>query len=181
MRSTGEVMGFDDSFGMAIAKAQASSGNLLPVKGGTLVVTVNDRDKPTVTPILRRFHDMGYRIVATRGTHAYLTRLGIPCERVFKKGEGRPDIVDFIVSGEVDLLINTPLGKKSQYDDYAMRRAAITHGVPYLTTMSATSAACDALIALRSRRYEVRTLQERIAQAQERLAGAEARTAAAGD
>ena len=165
MRSTGEVMGFDDSFGMAIAKAQESSYNLLPVKGGALIVTVNDRDKPTVTPILRRLHDLGFEIRATKGTYEHLTRLGIPAERVFKVGEGRPDIVDQIVSGEVAMLINTPMGKKSQYDDYAMRRAAITHGIPYFTTMSATSAACDALIALRSRTYQVRTLQERIADA----------------
>ena len=165
MRSTGEVMGFDDSFGMAIAKAQASSYNLLPVGGGVLVVTVNDRDKATVTPILRRLHDLGFEIRATKGTHEYLTRLGIPAVRVFKVGEGRPHIVDQIVSGEVAMLINTPMGKKSQYDDYAMRRAAITHNIPYFTTMSATSAACDALIALRSRTYQVRTLQERIADA----------------
>ena len=165
MRSTGEVMGFDDSFGMAIAKAQASSYNLLPVKGGVLIVTVNDRDKPTVTPILRRLHDLGFEIRATEGTYEHLTRLGIPTVRVFKVGEGRPHIVDQIVSGEVAMLINTPMGKKSQYDDYAMRRAAITHNIPYFTTMSATSAACDALIALRSRTYQVRTLQERIADA----------------
>ena len=165
MRSTGEVMGFDDSFGMAIAKAQAASYNLLPVKGGVLIVTVNDRDKPTVTPILRRLHDLGFEIRATKGTYEHLKRLGIPVIRVFKVGEGRPHIVDQIVSGEVAMLINTPLGKKSQYDDYAMRRAAITHSVPYFTTMSATSAACDALIALRSRTYKVRTLQERIADA----------------
>jgi carbamoyl-phosphate synthase large subunit len=165
MRSTGEVMGFDDSFGMAIAKAQASSYNLLPVKGGVLIVTVNDRDKATVTPILRRLHDLGFEIRATKGTFEHLTRLGIPAERVFKVGEGRPHIVDQIVSGEVAMLINTPMGKKSQYDDYAMRRAAITHNIPYFTTMSATSAACDALIALRSRTYTVRTLQERIADA----------------
>ena len=165
MRSTGEVMGFDDSFGMAIAKAQAASYNLLPVKGGALVVTVNDRDKSTVTPILRRLRDLGFEIRATKGTHEHMMRLGIPAERVYKVGEGRPDIVDQIVSGEVAMLINTPMGKKSQYDDYAMRRAAITHSVPYFTTMSATSAACDALIALRSRTYQVRTLQERIADA----------------
>ena len=165
MRSTGEVMGFDDSFGMAIAKAQASSYNLLPVKGGALIVTVNDRDKSTVTPILRRLHDLGFQIRATKGTFEHLTRLGIPAERVFKVGEGRPHVVDQIVSGDVAMLINTPMGKKSQYDDYAMRRAAITHNIPYFTTMSATSAACDALIALRSRTYQVRTLQERIADA----------------
>ena len=167
MRSTGEVMGFDDSFGMAFAKAQASAYNDLPEECGNLVVTVNDRDKRTITPILRRFHDLGFNIVATSGTHAYLTRLGLECERVFKVGEGRPHIVDKIMSGEVQLLVNTPLGKKSQYDDYAMRRAAITYKVPYLTTISATSAACDALIALRTRVHQVKCLQERVARARQ--------------
>jgi carbamoyl-phosphate synthase large subunit len=162
MRSTGEVMGFDDSFGMAFAKAQVSAGNRLP-ESGRIIVTVNDADKETVTPILRRFHDLGFTIMATRGTRDYLARLGVTAERVFKVGEGRPDIVDHLVTGDVTLLINTPLGKKSQFDDYAMRRAAITYKVPYLTTMSATSAACDALIALKSRTREVRSIQERIA------------------
>jgi carbamoyl-phosphate synthase large subunit len=106
---------------------------------------------------------MGFEVLATKGTHRYLTSLGITSRRIFKVGEGRPNIVDGIVSGEVGLLINTPLGKKSQYDDYAMRRAAITHSVPYLTTMSAANAACDALIALRSRVPEVRAIQDRIA------------------
>jgi carbamoyl-phosphate synthase large subunit len=163
MRSTGEVMGIADSFGMAFAKASKASGNAVPLKGGTLVVSVNDRDKATVTPIIRRFSDLGYKVLATRGTHAYLSRLGIRSTRIFKVGEGRPHIVDGIVSGEIGLLINTPLGKKSQYDDYAMRRAAITHKIPYLTTMSAANAACDALIALRSRTPKVRALQDRIA------------------
>ncbi|MEX0935433.1 MAG: carbamoyl-phosphate synthase large subunit [Gemmatimonadota bacterium] len=162
MRSTGEVMGFDDSLGMAYAKAQAGAMNVLPKDGGTLVVTVNDRDKETVTPILRRFHDLGFEILATGGTYDYMTGLGLPAQRIFKVGEGRPHIVDAIVSGKVDLLINTPLGKRSQYDDYAMRRSAITYGVPYLTTMSATNAACDAIIALRSVRPQVRSLQERV-------------------
>jgi carbamoyl-phosphate synthase large subunit len=163
MRSTGEVMGIDQSFGMAFAKAAASAGNEVPQEGGTLVVSVNDRDKPTVTPIVRRFHDLGFQILATRGTHAYLSRLGIPSRPIFKVGEGRPHIVDGIVSGEVHLLINTPLGKKSQYDDYAMRRAAITYKIPYLTTMSAASAACDGLIAQRSRAHQVRAMQDRMA------------------
>ena len=163
MKSTGEVMGFDDSLGMAYAKAQAGAMNVLPRDGGRLVVTVNDRDKATVTPILRRFHDLGFEILATAGTHDYITRLGIPARRILKVGEGRPDLADLIVSGEVDLLVNTPLGKRSQYDDYAMRRAAITHKIPYLTTMSATNAACDAIIALRSVTPEVCSLQERVA------------------
>ena len=162
MRSTGEVMGFDDSFGMAFAKAQISAGNPLPEEGA-LIVTVNDSDKETVTPILRRFRDLGFEIMATQGTRDYLERLGVPAERVYKVNEGRPSIVDHIITGDIALLINTPLGKKSQYDDYAMRRAAITHKLPYLTTMSATSAACDAIIALKSRQREVRSVQERIA------------------
>jgi carbamoyl-phosphate synthase large subunit len=162
MRSTGEVMGFDDSFGVAFAKAQVSAGNRLP-ESGRLIVTVNERDRKTVTPMIRRFRDLGFEILATRGTRDSLKALGVPSQLVYKVGEGRPDIVDHIVTGDIALLINTPLGKKSQHDDYAMRRAAIRYGVPYLTTMSATSAACDALIALRSRERDVRSIQERIA------------------
>ena len=165
MRSTGEVMGFDDSYGMAFAKAQVSAGNVLP-ESGRVIVTVNERDRETVTPMLRRLRDLGFELMATRGMHRYLTRLGVPVEMVYKVNEGRPNIVDHIVTGDIALLINTPLGKQSQYDDYAMRRAAITYGVPYLTTMSATSAAVDALIALRTTRREVRSLQERIASIQ---------------
>ena len=162
MKSTGEVMGIDESFGMAFAKAQISAGMGLR-STGTLIVTVNDNDKPATTQIIRRFHDLGWRILATGGTHKYLRARGIPAERVFKVGEGRPNLVDHIISGEVDLLINTPLGKKSQYDDYAMRRAAIAKAVPYVTTLSAASAAAEAGIALGSRRREVRSLQERFA------------------
>jgi carbamoyl-phosphate synthase large subunit len=162
MRSTGEVMGFDDSFGVAFAKAQVSAGNRLP-DSGRLIVTVNERDRKTVTPMIRRFRDLGFEILATRGTLDSLKALGIPARLVYKVGEGRPDIVDHIVTGDISLLINTPLGKKSQHDDYAMRRAAIRYKVPYITTMSATSAACDALIAMRSREQGVRSIQERIA------------------
>jgi len=162
MRSTGEVMGFDDSFGMAFAKAQVSAGNVLP-ESGKVIVTVNERDRETVAPLVRRLRDLGFDLMSTRGTREHLARLGVPTDLVFKVGEGRPNIVDHIMTHDIALLINTPLGKKSQFDDYAMRRAAITYGVPYLTTMSATSAAVDALIALRARRREVRSIQERIA------------------
>ncbi|HEX8693835.1 MAG TPA: carbamoyl-phosphate synthase large subunit [Longimicrobium sp.] len=160
MRSTGEAMGFDDSFGMAFAKAQTSAGMDLP-REGSVIVTVNERDKPTLVPIARRLHDMGFRILATEGTARYLRQRGIPCDRVFKVNEGRPNMVDHIISGEVALLVNTPLGKQSQYDDYATRRAAIQYKVPYITTMSAASAAVDAISALRNRRPEVRSIQER--------------------
>ncbi len=159
MRSTGEVMGLADSFGMAFAKAQIAAEGSLPLEG-TIFVTVNDHDKPTVLPIARRFHELGFRILATEGTERYLRGRGVPAERVLKVHEGRPNAIDLIVSGEVQLLINTPLGKFTQVDDYAIRRAALVHRVPYTTTMSAASAACDAIIALRSRTGSVRSLQE---------------------
>jgi carbamoyl-phosphate synthase large subunit len=159
MRSTGEVMGLADSFGMAFAKAQIAAEGSLPLEG-TIFVTVNDHDKPTVLPIARRFHELGFRILATEGTERYLRGRGVPAERVKKVHEGRPNAIDLIVSGEIHLLINTPLGKFTQVDDYAIRRAALVHRVPYTTTMSAASAACDAIIALRSRTGSVRSLQE---------------------
>jgi carbamoyl-phosphate synthase large subunit len=159
MRSTGEVMGIADSFGMAFAKAQIAADGSLPLEGA-LLVTVNDSDKPTVLPITRRFHEMGFRVIATEGTRNYLRARGVPAELVRKAHEGRPNAIDLIVSGEVQLLINTPLGKYTQADDFAIRRAAVMHRVPYTTTMSAASAACDAIIALRSRTGSVRSLQE---------------------
>jgi carbamoyl-phosphate synthase large subunit len=152
-------MGLADSFGMAFAKAQIAAEGSLPLEGA-IFVTVNDHDKPTVLPIVRRFHELGFRILATEGTERYLRGRGVPAERVKKVHEGRPNAIDLIVSGEVHLLINTPLGKFTQADDYAIRRAALVHRVPYTTTMSAASAACDAIIALRSRTGSVRSLQE---------------------
>jgi carbamoyl-phosphate synthase large subunit len=159
MRSTGEVMGISDSFGASFAKSQLAASNGLPLSG-TVLVTVNDSDKPTVLPIARRFHELGFRLTATEGTARYLRARGVPTERVAKVHEGRPNAIDLIVSGEVQLMINTPLGKFTQADDYAIRRAALMHRVPYTTTMSAASAACDAIIALRSRTGSVRSLQE---------------------
>jgi len=159
MRSTGEVMGIADSFGMAFAKAQISADGALPLEG-TVFVTVNDHDKQTVVPIARRFHEMGFRLVATEGTARHLRSRGVPAERVLKVHEGRPNAIDLIVSGDVQLLINTPLGKLTQQDDYLIRRAALQHRTPYTTTLSAASAACDAVIAMRSRARTVRSLQE---------------------
>jgi carbamoyl-phosphate synthase large subunit len=159
MRSTGEVMGIADSFGMAFAKAQISADGALPLSG-SIFVTVNDHDKGNVVPIVRRFHGLGFRVFATEGTARHLRARGVPAERVLKVHEGRPNAIDLLVSGQIQLLINTPLGKLSQQDDYAIRRAALQHRVPYTTTLSGASAACDAIIALRSRTGEVRPLQE---------------------
>jgi carbamoyl-phosphate synthase large subunit len=160
MRSTGEVMGWADSFGLAFAKAQVSADGSLPLEGA-MVVTVHDRDKPAAIPIVRRFHELGFHIVATEGTARYLRGRGVPCRSVLKVHEGRPNIIDLLLSGDIQLLLNTPLGKHAQQDDYMIRRAAITRGVPYTTTLSAASAATDAIMALRSRRLSVRSLQER--------------------
>jgi carbamoyl-phosphate synthase large subunit len=159
MRSTGEVMGIADSFGGAFAKSQIAASNGLPLSG-TVLITVNDSDKPTVTPIARRFHEMGFKIIATVGTARYLRGRGVPARAVLKVHEGRPNCYDLLVNGDVQLLINTPLGKHSQIDDYRLRQGAIVHRVSYTTTMSAASAASDAILALRSREATVRSLQE---------------------
>jgi carbamoyl-phosphate synthase large subunit len=159
MRSTGEVMGISDSFGAAFAKAQISADNGLPLSG-QILVTVNNSDKQRVTPIARRFHDLGFRLLATEGTSRHLRTLGVPSTRILKVHEGRPNAIDLMVNGEVQLLINTPLGKHAQRDDYTLRQAAIAHRIPYTTTLSAASAACDAVMALRSRPKTVRSLQE---------------------
>ncbi len=159
MRSTGEVMGISDSFGASFAKAQLAAGNGLPLEG-TILVTVNDSDKPTVIPIARRFQEMGFRLVATAGTARYLRQRGIAADPVFKVHEGRPNCHDLILNGEVQLLVNTPLGKHAQRDDYTLRQAAIRNHVAYTTTMSAASAASDAILSLRSRRSRVKSLQE---------------------
>src|SRR5687768_16498145 len=159
MRSTGEVMGIADSFGMAFAKAQEAADNELPLEGA-IFVTVSDDDKPSVMPIVGRFHEMGFTLYATEGTAQYLKGRGIPARAVRKVHEGRPNGIDLMVNGEVQLLINTPLGKHAQHDDYLLRRTAIAQRVSYTTTMSAATAACDAILALRSRRASVRSLQE---------------------
>jgi carbamoyl-phosphate synthase large subunit len=159
MRSTGEVMGISDSFGSAFGKAQLAADNVLPAEG-SILITVNDSDKRAVTPLARRFHELGFRIVATAGTARHLTGRGIPTETVLKIHEGRPNGVDLMLNGEIQLLINTPLGKESQRDDYTMRQAAIAHRVAYTTTLSAANAACDAILAMRSRPPSVLPLQE---------------------
>jgi carbamoyl-phosphate synthase large subunit len=160
MRSTGEVMGIADTFGTAFAKAQLSADNALP-QGGKVFVSVNDSDKPNVTPIVRRLHELGFEVVATSGTATYLRGRGIPAGLVYKVHEGgRPNALDLMINGDVQLLINTPMGKHTQGDDYSLRQMAIAQKIPYTTTLSAANAATDAILALRSRRPTVRPIQE---------------------
>ncbi len=159
MKSTGEVMGISKSVGVAFAKALAGAGSKLP-RAGTAFVSVNNRDKPGVLPHARALHDMGFTIVATRGTAAYLSGQGVPAETIYKVNEGRPNIVDRIKSHGIDLVINTPLGEESFYDDGAIRKTAILYGVLCLTTLTASAATVEAIRALRDRPPEVITLQE---------------------
>jgi carbamoyl-phosphate synthase large subunit len=159
MRSTGEVMGISDSFGSAFGKAQLAADNVLPAEG-SIFITVNDSDKRSVTPIARRFQEMGFKLFATGGTAKHLRGRGIPVETVLKIHEGRPNGLDMMLNGDVQLLINTPLGKESQRDDYTMRQAAIANRVAYTTTLSAANAACDAILSLRSKAASVLSLQE---------------------
>jgi carbamoyl-phosphate synthase large subunit len=165
MKSTGESMGVASDFGWAFAKAQMGVGGALPLEG-TVFLSVNDNDKSTVLPIARDLVKMGFDLIATSGTAAYLSARGLPTRSVFKVNEGRPNAVDHIVNGEIDLVINTPLGKKSFFDEGALRRMAVSYGVPYTTTLSAASAAVQAIQAMRSGQIRVSSLQEWHAQIQ---------------
>jgi len=159
MKSTGEGMGIADNFGQAYAKAQMACGGELPLSG-TAFLSVNDNDKPNLVPIARELADMGFQLVATHGTATFLQRHGLQVETVYKVHEGRPNTVDLIKNREIDLVINTPLGKPSFYDEAALRRAAVTYGVPYTTTLSAAWAAVQAIRAMRDNDWAVRPLQE---------------------
>ena len=159
MRSTGEVMGISMSFGSAFAKAQLAADNALPLSGAVFI-TVNDSDKQEATQIARTFNEMGFDIFATPGTAKYLRSHGIQASEVYKVHEGRPHGIDLIVNGEIQLLINTPLGKHAQRDDYTLRQAAIANRVSYTTTLSAAEAAASAILSLRSRKPTIRSLQE---------------------
>ena len=159
MKSTGEVMGVSDSFGQAYAKAQLSAGSVLP-RSGTAFISVNDQDKLNVLPIARRLLDLGFRLIATGGTRETLAGQGIRVESVYKVNEGRPHIVDLIKSGQVDLILNTPLGKDSFFDERAIRRAAVQHNVPCITTLSGGAAVASGISALQQNRRDVRALQD---------------------
>ncbi|MCC7195584.1 MAG: carbamoyl-phosphate synthase large subunit [Gemmatimonadaceae bacterium] len=159
MRSTGEVMGVDREFGQAFAKAQIAAGNGLPMSG-TVFVTVNDRDKPNVLPVARRFHAMGFSLVATEGTARYLAERGVPSDTIFKVSAGRPNAVDLLKNDAVQLLINTPLGMRAFRDDDTIRQTAIARRVPYTTTLSAAAAACDAIESLHRHGAGVKSIQE---------------------
>jgi carbamoyl-phosphate synthase large subunit len=159
MKSTGEVMGGSTSFGVAFAKAQLAVGQRFP-EGGTAFVSVNNDDKANLLPIARDLAELGFHLVATRGTAAYLRAYGLEVEVVYKVNEGRPNVADEVVNRKIDLIINTPLGRESFFDDRIVRRAAMMHQVPCVTTLTGAAATVSAIRALRTQGLEVRALQD---------------------
>jgi carbamoyl-phosphate synthase large subunit len=159
MRSTGEVMGVGENFGEAFLKAQISAGNPLPDKGAVFI-SVNDQHKPEAAKVARRFAELGFQLVATRGTAAALRTAGLQCKTVFKVNEGRPNAVDLLKAGQVQLAIYTTTGAPAFHDEKAIRRSAITYRVPCITTMSGAHAAADAVAARQRDPIRVWSLQE---------------------
>jgi len=159
MKSTGEVMGAAETFGEAFAKAQLAAGQSLPT-AGAVFISVSDRDKPHVAEVAKRFADLGFKMVATHGTADILAGAGLLVERVYKVKEGRPNVVDLIKGDKIQLVINTPHGAEPWFDEKAIRRAAITHHIPQITTLAAARAAADGIAARQRGRIAVRPLQQ---------------------
>jgi len=158
MRSTGEVLGMADSFGMAFFKSQEATQVLLPIEG-TVLITIANRDKPSALEPARLFQELGFKIRATKGTHAFLAEHGIDSEPINKLGYGRPDIVDAIKNGEIHLVVNTPSGKDSKDDDSYIRKAAIKYNVLNITTTAAATAAARGIARRRKGQANVKSLQ----------------------
>jgi len=168
MRSTGEVLGLSDTYGMSFYKSQEATQTSLPIEG-TVLITIADRDKDKILEFARNFQDMQFKILATGGTQKFLEEQGIQAELIKKVHEGRPNIVDAITNGKINLVVNTPSGKQSEYDDsyirkssikYNIRKSSIKYKVPYITTTSAALAATKGIKDRRNGAYKVKSLQE---------------------
>ena len=160
MKSTGEVMGRDVDFGYAFAKAHAGAGEALPDRRHRVLLGRATATSAAALFLARKLSDFGFHLLATRGTSRFLTMNGIECERVLKVNEGSPNVVDRIAAGDVHLVINTPLGRDSHFDEKAIRAAAVVHGVPCVTTIQGATAAVAAIESQIRRTLEVRHLQE---------------------
>jgi len=158
MRSTGEVLGLAESFGLAFYKAEEAAQQVLPDRGAVLI-TVNPQDQGGVVEVAREFRKLGFRIKATEGTHRFLREHGVEAEPILKMHEGRPNIVDGIMNEEIQLVINTPIGKLSLHDDSYIRKAAIKYKVPYITTIAAAIAAAKGIAAFRKGHGRAKSLQ----------------------
>lgn len=158
MLSTGEVMGISDDFGIAFAKSQIAAGNTLPTSGNVFI-SVKDDDKARAVEVARKMHEMGFKIFATKGTCISLINNNIPSEFVLKMAEGRPNIVDYIINGRMDLIINTTVGKRTITDSFAIRRTALDRQVPYVTTIRGARAVTKAIDALKKHKLGVKPIQ----------------------
>ena len=158
MRSTGEVMGIANSFGLAYFKAEEAAQPALPLEG-TVLITLSNRSQPEALEVAKQFIDLGFIIRATAGTQQFFKEKGIVSDPIKKAHEGRPNIVDAIMNHEIQLVINTPVGKLSQYDDSYIRKTAIRYKVPYITTLAAALAAAKGIAAYRAGGGEVKSLQ----------------------
>lgn len=152
-------MGIDRTMGLAFAKSQIGAGNRVPLEG-TVFISLNDRDKAHVNHLGKDLAELGFRLLATKGTAHVLRKQGLDIETVFKVGEGRPHIVDRMINGEVHWIINTPLGSESKQDERAIRRTAIERGLPIMTTLAAARAGVQAVRAMREQPMTVCSLQE---------------------
>jgi len=159
MRSTGEVLGMADSYGMAFFKSQEATQSALPVKG-TVLITIADRDKNKIVKTAAGFREMGFTILATGGTKQFLEQNNIEAKLIKKVHEGRPNIVDAIKNREIDLIVNTPAGRMSEYDDSYIRKNAIKYKIPYITTTSAAFSATEGIRERQNGEYKVRSLQD---------------------
>jgi carbamoyl-phosphate synthase large subunit len=152
-------MGIAETFGQAFAKATMAAGEKVPVTG-TVFLSLADTDKVDLLPIAKELVDLKFHLIATRGTAAALEGAGVPCQAVYKVNEGRPNIVDYVKNAEVDLIINTPLGLDSRYDERAIRMAALEFNIPCITTSAAAQAAVRGIRALSDQDFRVRSVQE---------------------
>ncbi|MEK7267186.1 MAG: carbamoyl-phosphate synthase large subunit, partial [Nitrospirota bacterium] len=159
MKSTGEVMGIDEDFGIAYAKAQLSSNNRIPVSG-KIVISVRDEDKDGICDIVKKLHAMGFEVIATRGTAEHLSNKGIEVEVINKVKEGRPHIVDLIKNKEVNFIINTVSDAQAQRDSFSIRHSALQYRVPYTTTVSGAKAVVNAIDMLRRKNISIKSIQE---------------------
>ncbi len=159
MKSTGEVMGIDTDFGVAFAKSQISAGTSIPLKGRVFISVMN-KDKRSIVFVAKKLADLGFELVATKGTAKVLANNGIPVQTVFKVGEGRPDIVDRMKNGEIQLVINTPSGKKPKVDEVAIRSQAVAHNIPIITTLSGAEAVVNGIESLLKKGMSVNSIQE---------------------
>lgn len=159
MRSTGEVMGIDESFSMAFAKAQMGAFVTLP-SDGAVFISVNDTDKPKILPIAKMFLDQGFTLLATWGTWNYFKDHGLDVKRIYKVNEGRPNVVDAMKNGEIDIIINSPLGKLSQFDERSIRTCAVAHNLPCITTIPAARAAIKGIEQVRNAKMTIKSIQE---------------------